>query len=88
MKTRKKTRIVGEEEQASTKLADGMGGVMSERGLEAWKMQKHMQVSVEDDALAQCNVNEEQVQVNVEVRETFTIDLATIEVNMQKLLKS
>jgi hypothetical protein len=52
MQTWKKTRIVGEEEQASTKLTDGMGGVMSERGLEGWKMQKHMQVSVEDGALA------------------------------------
>jgi len=38
----KKTKIVGEKEQASTKLVSGMGGVMSERGLEGWKMQKHM----------------------------------------------
>jgi uncharacterized ParB-like nuclease family protein len=65
-----------------------MGGVMNERGLEAWKMQKHMEVSVEDGALAQCNVNEEQVQASVEVGETITIDVATIEVDMQKLLKS
>jgi hypothetical protein len=42
-------------------LADGMGVVMSERGLEGWKMQKHVQVSVEDGALAPCNINEEQV---------------------------
>jgi hypothetical protein len=38
-----------------------MGGFMSEGGLEGWKMQKHVQVSVEDGALAQCNVNDEQV---------------------------
>jgi hypothetical protein len=88
MKTPKKKSSVGEKEHASSKLTDGMGGVMSERGLEAWKMQKHMQASVEDGALAQCNVNEEQVQMSVEVGETFTIDLATIEVDMQKLLKS
>ncbi len=58
----KKERIVGEEEQTSTKLANGMGGVMNERGLEGWKMQKHVQESVEDGALAPCNVNEEQMQ--------------------------
>jgi hypothetical protein len=38
-----------------------MGGVMNEGGLEGWKMQKHVKVSVEDGALAKCNVNEEQV---------------------------
>jgi hypothetical protein len=38
MQTQKKTRIARKEEQASTKLANGMGGVMSERGLEGWKM--------------------------------------------------
>jgi hypothetical protein len=87
MQTRKKAKIVGEEEQASTKLANGMRGVMSEEGLEGWKMQKHVQESVENGALAQCNVNEEQVQVNVEVRETSTTNLATIEVDLQKIIK-
>jgi hypothetical protein len=38
MKIWKKTKIVGEEEHASTKLADGTRGVMSEGGLKAWKM--------------------------------------------------
>jgi len=38
-----------------------MGGVTNEKGLEGWKMQKHMQASVEDGALILCNVNEEQV---------------------------
>ncbi len=74
----------GEEEQTSTKLVDGMGGVINEGGLEGWKMQKHMQVNVEDDALDQCNINEEQVQASVEVGETFTTDLATIEIDLQK----
>jgi hypothetical protein len=50
-------------------------------------MQNHMQASVEDGALAQCNVNEEQVQVSVEIGETFTIDLAIIEVDMQKTIE-
>jgi hypothetical protein len=36
-----------------------MGGVTSGKGLEGWKMQKHMQVNVEDGALTLCNVNEE-----------------------------
>jgi len=36
----------------STKLANGMGGVMNEGGLEGWKMQKHVQTNVEDCALA------------------------------------
>jgi len=70
----------------SIKLADGMGGVMN-GGLEGWKMQKHVQMSVEDGALAQCNVNEEQVQANVELRETSTINLATIEVDLQKTIE-
>ncbi len=35
-----KTRTIREEEQTSTKLVDGMGGVMSEGGSEGWKMQK------------------------------------------------
>jgi hypothetical protein len=61
-----------------------MGGVMNEGGLEALKMQKHMQANVEDGALAPCNFNEEQVQVTIEVGETFTIDLVTIEVDLQK----
>jgi hypothetical protein len=56
-------------------------------GLEGWKMQKHVQMSVEDGALAQCNVNEEQVQANVELRETSTINLATIEVDLQKTIE-
>ncbi len=45
---------------------------MSEGGLEGWKMQEHVQARVEDGALVQCNVNNEQVQVSVEVEETFT----------------
>jgi hypothetical protein len=86
-KLEKKTKIVGEEEQTSTKLADGIGGVMSEGGLEGWKMQKHMQANIEDGALAPHNVNEEQVQTSVEIGETFTIDLATIEVDLQKTIE-
>jgi hypothetical protein len=73
-------------EQASTKLANGMGGVMNEGGLEGWKMQKHVQASVEDGALVQSNVNEEKMQASVEVGETSTIDLVTIEI-CKKLLK-
>jgi hypothetical protein len=46
-----------------------------------------MQTNVEDGALAQCNVNEKQVQASVEVGETFTIDLATIEIDMQKTIE-
>ncbi len=57
---------------------------MSEGALEGWTMQKHVPTSVEDGALAQCNVHEEQVQTNVEVWETSTIDLAIIEVGLQK----
>jgi hypothetical protein len=45
-------------------------------------MQKHMQVSVEDGALAKCNVNEEQVQVSIEVRETFIADLIIIKIDL------
>jgi hypothetical protein len=59
-----------------------MGGVMNEGGLEGWKMQKHVQVNVEDGALALCNVNEEQMQVNVEVGENFIANLATIEIDL------
>jgi hypothetical protein len=65
-----------------------MGVVMSERGLEGWKMQKHVQVNVEDGALAPCNINEEQVQANVEVGETSTIDLATIEFDLQNPIET
>jgi len=67
-------------------VANGMGGVMNEGGLEGWKMQKHVQASVEDGALAQCNVNEEKMQANVEVGETSIVDLVTIEI-CKKLLK-
>jgi len=82
-----KTRTIRKEEQTSTKLVDGMGGVMNEGGLEGWKMQKHMQANVEDGALAPCNINEEQVQASVEVGETFTRDVATIEIDLQKTIK-
>jgi len=82
----KKKRITGEEEEASIILANGMGGVMNEGGLEGWKMLKHVQANVEDGALALCNVNEEQVQVSVNVGETFTTKLATIEVDLQKTI--
>ncbi len=60
---------------------------MSEGGLEGWKMQKHMQVNGEDGILALCNVNEEQVQASVEVGETCTTNLATIEVYLQKTIE-
>jgi hypothetical protein len=40
MQTRKKTRIGGEEQQASVESIDGMGGVMNERNLEGWEMQQ------------------------------------------------
>jgi hypothetical protein len=64
-----------------------MGGVMSEGGLEGWKMQKHLQVNVEYGALVLCNVNEEQVQMSVEVGETCTTNLTTIEVGLQKTIE-
>jgi hypothetical protein len=83
----KKTRTIGEEEQASTKLVDGMGGVMNEKGFEKWKMQKHMQANVEDGALALCNVNEEQVKMSVEVGETSTTNLVTSEIDLQKIIE-
>jgi hypothetical protein len=38
MQSQKKTRTVIKEEQALIKLVDGMGGVMSGKGLEGWKM--------------------------------------------------
>ncbi len=34
----KKTRTIGVEEHVVTKLANGIGGVMSEGGFEGWKM--------------------------------------------------
>jgi hypothetical protein len=37
--------------------------------------------------LAQRNVNEEQMQVSVEVAETFTTNLASTEIDLQKILK-
>jgi hypothetical protein len=85
-KFKKKQGLLENKKHSSTKLVDGMGGVMSERGLEGWKMQKHVQANVEDGALAPCNVNEEQVQMNVEVGETYTTNLATIEVDLQKII--
>jgi hypothetical protein len=51
MQTQKEARTTKEKEQASTKLANGMGGVTSEGGLEGWKMQMHVQANVEDGAL-------------------------------------
>ncbi len=60
---------------------------MNQRGLEGWKMQRHMQVSVEDGALVLCNVNEEQVQVSVEIGETSIANLVTIEIDLQKIIE-
>ncbi len=37
--------------------------------------------------MALCNVDEEQVQVSVEVGETFITNLATIEVDLQKTIE-
>jgi hypothetical protein len=42
-----------------------------------------VEASVEDGALALCNVNEKQVQTNVEVGETSIVDLVIIEVHLQ-----
>jgi hypothetical protein len=64
-----------------------MRGVISEGGLNGLKMQKQMQAIVEDGALVPCNVNEEQVQVTIEVGETSTMDLVTIEVDLQKTIE-
>jgi hypothetical protein len=60
---------------------------MNEGNLEGWKTQKHVQESVEDGALVPCNVNEEQMRASVEVGETFLVDLVTIKVDLQKLLR-
>ncbi len=84
--SKKKQGLLENTKHSSTKLIDGMGGVMSERDLEEWKMQKHMQANVEDGGLAPCNVNEEQVQASVEVGDTCTIILVTIEVDLQKVI--
>ncbi len=46
-----------------------------------------MQVNVEGGALVPCNVHEKQVQMNVEVGKTSSIDLATIEVDLQKTIE-
>jgi hypothetical protein len=81
----KKTRIGGEEQQTTTNLVDGMGGVMDERNLEGRKMQQ-VQASVEDGVLVLCNVNEEQVQTGVEAGEISTINV-TIEVDLQKTIE-
>jgi hypothetical protein len=43
-----------------------------------------VQANVEDGALVPCNVHEKQVQMNVEVGKTSSIDLATIEIDLQK----
>jgi hypothetical protein len=50
-------------------------------------MQKHMQANVEDVALVPCNINEKQMQLDVEVGKTSSIDLATIEVDLQKTIE-
>ncbi len=44
-------------------------------------------MNVEDGALAQCNVNEEQVQASVEAGETSTTNLATIEIDLQNIIE-
>jgi S-adenosylmethionine hydrolase len=80
-----KTRIGGEEQQVTIELVDGMGSVMDEGDLEGKKMQQ-VQASVEDGALAPCNVKEKQVQMGVEVGETSTTNL-TIEVDLQKTIE-
>jgi len=41
-KPKKKQGLLKKEEQASIKLANCMGGVRSEGGLEGWKIQKHV----------------------------------------------
>ncbi len=64
-----------------------MGGVTKEEGLEGWKMQKHVHLNVDNGALISYNVNEEQVQTNVEVGETFTINLLQLKLICKKLLK-
>jgi hypothetical protein len=46
-----------------------------------------MQASVEDGALAQCNVNEKQVQASVEVGKTSIVNFATIEVDLQNIIE-
>ncbi len=63
-----------------------MEGVMDEGNLEGRKMQQ-VQSSVEDGALTLCNVNEEQMQMGVEVEETSTRDVVTIEFDLQKIIE-
>ncbi len=45
-------------------------------------------MSVEDGALAPCNVDEEQVQVHLEVGETSITNFVTIEVDLQKTIET
>ncbi len=87
MEIQKKGRITTSNQQASTKSTYGMAFIMNEIDLETKVIGQQVQVGVEDELTLAFNGNmEEQVQANVDVRETFMVDVSRIEVELQKTI--
>ncbi len=83
MQTWKKANNVGTNQQVSTKVVDGIGGVTNEKHLEARVMGQ--QASVEDVVPLVPNeiVEEEQVEANENVGETSKGGVDKIEMNLE-----
>ncbi len=86
MQTWKKARNVGAYQKNSTKAIDGMGGVMSERHLEARVMRQQMNVEDVVPLVPNEIVEEEQVEAYENVRETFKGDVDQIDIDVERII--
>jgi len=87
MQTQMKGRIDAFDQQALVEFVDGMGGAMNEKDLETKVIGQQTQVGVEDVHTLILNGNiEKQMQANVDIGETSTIDVNRIEVELQKIM--
>jgi hypothetical protein len=80
-------RIDAFDQQALVEFADGMGGAMNEKDLETKVIGQQAQVGVEDVHTLTLSGNiEKQMQADVDVGETSTINVNRIEVELQKII--
>jgi F0F1-type ATP synthase gamma subunit len=82
----KEARNVGTYQQVSTYVIDGMGGVTNERHLEARVMGQ--QAGVEDvvPLVPNENVEEEQMEVDKNIGETFKGNVDQIEIDLERTI--
>jgi hypothetical protein len=86
MQTWKKAMNVGASQQVSADILDGMGGVMNDKHLEAKVMGQQMSVENVVPLVGSEIVEEEKVQANEDVGETFNGNDDQVEMDLERTI--